>query len=66
MDWSPPERLPLALPGPWPACAQGLLRAGAAWLHTGSGRPDEAGGDLLGLPGGPVLETRWTGARWET
>lgn len=62
----PRHRQPLALPGPWPACAQGLLRAGAAWLHTGLRRPGDGGGDLLALPGGPVLESRWEGGRWTT
>lgn len=62
----PRHRETLALPGPWPACTQGLLRQGAAWLHTGSLRPDDEGGDLLGLPGGSVLESRWEGSRWRT
>lgn len=66
MDWRPPHRAPLALPAPWPACAQGLFRAGAAWLHTGLDRPGEAGGDLLALPDGPVLETRWERGHWRT
>ncbi len=29
-------------------------------MHTGGG------GDLVGLPGGPVLETRWSGTGWRT
>lgn len=62
----PRHRQPLALPGPWPACAQGLLREGAAWLHTGLRRPGDPGGDLLALPGGPVLESRWEDGRWTT
>ncbi len=57
----PSHRQPLALPRPWPACAQGLLREGAFWLR-GSGW----GGDLLALPGGPLLESRWNGHRWIT
>ncbi len=66
MDWHPPTRSPLALQGPWPACARPLLAEGASWLHTGLRHPGEEGGDLLILPGGPVLETRWTGAEWRT
>lgn len=66
MDWNPPHRRPVALPGPWPACAQALLRDGAAWLHTGQDRPGDRGGDLLALPGGPRLETRWDGSAWVT
>ena len=66
MDWNPPHRRPVALPGPWPACAQALLREGAAWLHTGQDRPGDGGGDLLALPGGPRLETRWDGSTWVT
>ena len=57
----PPRRNPIALPRPWPACAQSLLREGAFWLH-GSGW----GGDLLALPGGPRMESRWSGDRWTT
>ena len=62
----PRHRRTLALPGPWPACAQGLLRQGAAWLHTGLLRPGDAGGDLLVLPGGPLLETRHEEGGWVT
>lgn len=62
----PRHRLALALPGPWPACAQGLLRQGAAWLHTGLVRPGDEGGDLLALPDGPVLESRWAEGGWRT
>ena len=35
MDLAPRHRHPLPLPASWPACAQGLLQRGAAWLHTG-------------------------------
>lgn len=66
MEWTPPHRRPQPLPGPWPSCAQGLLREGGAWLHTGLDRPGDPGGDLLALPGGPVLETRWLAGRWCT
>ncbi|HJU83636.1 MAG TPA: anthranilate synthase component I family protein [Holophagaceae bacterium] len=66
MDLKPRHRLLLALPGPWPACAQGLLREGAAWLHTGQARPGDPGGDLLVLPGGPVLDSRWEAGAWTT
>ncbi len=62
----PRHRHDLRLPGPWPACAQGLLREGAAWLHTGQVRPGDEGGDLLVLPGGPVLESRWVDDAWRT
>ncbi len=58
---SPSHREPLALPRPWPACAQGLLREGASWLRGSSWD-----GDLLALPGGPSLESRWTGHGWIT
>ena len=58
---SPSHRQPLALPRPWPACAQGLLRDGASWLH-GHGWD----GDLLALPVGPLLESRWSEHRWIT
>ncbi|MBL0209923.1 MAG: anthranilate synthase component I family protein [Holophagaceae bacterium] len=58
---SPTHRQPMALPRPWPGCAQGLLRRGASWLH-GEGW----GGDLLGLPAGPRLESRWNGHDWIT
>lgn len=61
---SPRHRLPLRLPGAWPACAQGLLREGAFWLHQGS--PGGWGGDLLVLPGGPTLEARWDGEGFQT
>lgn len=59
MDLSPRHRRPFLLPGPWPDCARALLRQGAAWLHTGS-----TGDGLLGMPGGPVLASRWSGASW--
>ena len=62
----PRHRLALSLPGPWPACAQALLGHGAAWLHTGQPRPGDEGGDLLALPGGSVLESRWDGREWKT
>lgn len=62
----PRHRRDLALPGPWPACAQGLLRQGAAWLHTGQRRAGDEGGDLLALPRGPILEARWDGRAWRT
>ena len=62
----PRHRLDLSLLGPWPACAQGLLRTGAAWLHTGQIRPGDGGGDLLALPGGAVLESRWDGKDWRS
>ncbi|MBS1784880.1 MAG: anthranilate synthase component I family protein [Acidobacteria bacterium] len=62
----PRHRRDLALPGPWPACAQGLLRQGAAWLHTGQIRPDDEGGDLLVLPDGPRLTSRWEAGAWRT
>lgn len=60
MDLSPRHRQLLQLPGPWPACAQGLVRQGAAWLHTGD--TDEG---LLALPG-PALVSRWEGRTWDT
>ncbi|WLT33327.1 anthranilate synthase component I family protein [Geothrix sp. PMB-07] len=60
MDLAPRHRLPFPLPAPWPACAQGLLRSGAAWLHTG-----DTGEGLLGLPG-MALKTTWTGETWTT
>jgi len=60
MDLNPRHRRPFPLPGPWPACAQQLLREGAAWLHTGS-----TGTGLLALPG-PPLTSHWDGARWST
>lgn len=59
MDLAPRHRLPFSLPGPWPACAQALLRRGAPWLHSGG-----TGGGLLGLPGGPVLTSRWSDSGW--
>ncbi len=58
---APLHRRPLDLPRPWPACAQGLLREGAQWLH-GEGW----GGDLLALPGGSRLESRRVGEDWIT
>ena len=61
MDLAPRHRRPLPLPGPWPACAGALLDRGAAWLHTGT-----TGEALLGLPGGPVLASRWSGTAWTT
>lgn len=57
----PDHRRTLALSRPWPACAQSLLGRGAFWLH-GPGW----GGDLLALPGGPRLESRWREDRWVT
>lgn len=67
----PTHRRPIHLPRPWPACAQAacvqaacvqaLLRQGASWLG-GKGW----GGDLLALPSGPLLESRWDGRRWIT
>ncbi|GLH72423.1 hypothetical protein GETHLI_09250 [Geothrix limicola] len=60
MDLAPSHRLPFQLPGPWPACAQGLLREGAAWLHTG-----DTGEGLLALPG-PTLRSTWDGQAWVT
>ncbi len=62
----PRHRRDLALPGPWPACAQGFLRAGAAWLHTGLRRGDDDGGDLLALPGESCLEAHWESGTWRT
>lgn len=59
MDLDPRHRRPINLPGPWPDCARALLDRGAAWLHTGG-----TGEGLLGLPGGPVLSSRWSGAAW--
>lgn len=59
MDLAPRHRRPFPLPGPWPDCARGLLGRGAAWLHTGC-----TGDGLLGLPGGPILASRWSGAAW--
>lgn len=63
---SPLLTQPLKLPGPWPACAQGLLRRGAAWLHSGLAKAGDPGGDLLALPQGPVMESRWNGDGWST
>lgn len=54
------------MPGPWPACAQGLIRQGAAWLHTGQNRPGDEGGDLLVLPDGPRLTSHWEAGSWRT
>ncbi|HET6329863.1 MAG TPA: anthranilate synthase component I family protein [Holophagaceae bacterium] len=62
----PRHRRDLALPGPWPACAQELLRAGSSWLHTGLRREDDEGGDLLILPGGPILASHWDSGAWGT
>jgi len=59
MDLAPRHRQLLQLPGPWPACAQGLLRQGAAWLHTG-----DTGESLLALPG-QALISRWDGRTWD-
>ncbi|HJV90561.1 MAG TPA: chorismate-binding protein [Holophagaceae bacterium] len=64
MDWKAPLRRPLDLPQPWPAAAQGWLRSGAAWLHTGLIRPGDEGGDLFAFPSGEFLETRWDGGAW--
>ncbi|WP_306592012.1 anthranilate synthase component I family protein [Geothrix sp. 21YS21S-4] len=56
MDLSPRHRTPWT-PGVDPSSAiPGGLR-----LHDG-----RTGEDLLGLPGGPVLESRWTGSAWES
>ena len=60
MHLLPRHRLPFRLPGPWPACAQGLLGKGAAWLHTGP-----TGEGLLALPGA-VLRSTWDGEAWVT
>ena len=60
MHLVPRHRLPFRLPGPWPACAQGLLANGAAWLHTGP-----TGEGLLALPGA-VLRSTWDGETWVT
>ncbi len=57
----PSHRRPISLPRPWPACAQELLRQGASWLRGNSWE-----GDLVALPGGPLLESRWDGQRWIT
>ncbi|HXC16144.1 MAG TPA: anthranilate synthase component I family protein [Holophagaceae bacterium] len=62
----PRHRQHLALPSPWPACAQGLLRAGSGWLHSGLRREGDEGGDLLVLPGGPLLASRWDSVAWRT
>ncbi len=59
MDLAPRHRHPLPLPASWPACAQGLLQRGAAWLHTG-----DTGESLLALPG-QALVSRWNGRAWE-
>lgn len=61
MNLAPRHRRPFPLPGPWPACARDLLREDSAWLHTG--RTDDG---LLGLPGGPILTSRWSGTAWIT
>lgn len=61
MDLSPRHRLPLSLPAPWPSVARPLLGAGAPWLQDGA-----SGESLLGLPAGPVLESRWSGPGWVT
>lgn len=60
MDLAPRHRLPFQLPGPWPMCAQGMLRGGAPWLHSG-----DTGEGLLALPG-PSLATTWDGQAWVT
>jgi hypothetical protein len=60
MDLVPGHRLPFQLPVPWPARALGMLRTGAAWLHTG---PPAEG--LLALPS-PVLTSNWDGKAWIT
>ncbi len=64
MDWNPPYRRPVELPRSWPSAAQGGLRNGAIWLHTGLKRAGETGGDLLAYPSSEVLETRWDGLNW--
>lgn len=58
---TPAHRQNLSLPHPWPASAQALLGNGASWLR-GSGWK----GDLLALPVGPRVESRWDGKRWIT
>lgn len=60
MDLVPRHRLSFPLPDPWPACAQGLLRDGAAWLHTG-----DTGESLLALTD-PALVSTWDGHGWRT
>lgn len=60
MDLAPRHRLPFQLPGPWPSCAQGMLRDGAPWLHSG-----DTGEGLLALPG-PSLASTWDGQAWVT
>src|SRR5664279_2832169 len=60
MDLVPSHRLPFQLPEPWPACAHGMLQAGATWLHTGT-----TGEGLLALPG-PAHTSRWDGQAWIT
>lgn len=66
MPWLPLHTVPADLPGPWPACAQSLVREGAAWLHTGTTRVGDLGGDLVALPGGPRLESRWVDGGWRS
>ncbi len=60
MDLVPRHRTPFQLPGPWPACAQELVRGGFAWLHSG-----DTGEAFLALPG-PVLTSTWGGQAWTT
>ncbi len=64
MHLAPAHRVPLRLPKAWPACAQGLLREGAAWLHGGG--PGGWGADLLAFQGGPRIEARWDGKVFKT
>lgn len=61
MDLAPRHRLPLPLPASWPSSAQPRLAAGAPWLQDGI-----SGEALLGLPDGPILESRWSGSDWVT
>jgi len=63
MDLKPRHYLPIVCPVPWPHLVLSWVRSGAAWLRSGE---DGEGDDLLGLPGGPVLETRWSGTAWTT
>ena len=60
MDLAPRHRQPFQLPGPWPACAQDLLRRGSPWLQGG-----DTGEGLLALPG-PALTSTWDGQAWIT
>ena len=66
MDLKTRHCLPIKTSFPWSRLALQWARHGAQWLHTGVDGPLGAGGDLLGLPGGPILETRWSGSTWTT